>query len=343
MTELAPIVHCDWLQLNVTTEVTINFKYHGFYKVKLMTHSTRHFKIVEEIYHHNKRIATVTRQPLSNIIKANTALIKFDNWLLYSFDLYAYAKNFIALNQMIFQNISRLDICCDFQAFEDNMHPSKFIKSYLYGKYLRLGRTTAGTSYFQQKKNEINFNSLKFGSNLSEVSCYLYNKTVEMSTIKWKPWIAKKWFDENFPTNIDTWRLEVSLKSSAKFLVDKSTGETEELNNLEILKHENILKLFVCLREKYFSFVIKDTQIKKSRMKKLTLFKNEFSQFMIFDNSNSIASNRSDKIFIKKLEQVNQDLRGQNLSFNIDINCIKQQYIEITGLHNWAVYKGLLN
>ena len=88
--KVAPIVSVDWLQLNLTATPNLVVEYHQFYKVKLMPYSTRHFKIVEEIYRDGLRIATVTRVPLSNIIKSDTILVKFDNWLLYSVPLFEY-------------------------------------------------------------------------------------------------------------------------------------------------------------------------------------------------------------------------------------------------------------
>jgi len=340
---IPPILNYDWIQVNASIDCTLTFKYHSFYVIKLQPFSTRHFKIVEEIYRNNKRIATVTRQPLSDIIPPNTVLIKFDNWVLYSFNMFDYTKEFLSLNNLIFHNISRLDVCADFTRFANDMEPSNFIKNYLYEKYLRLGRTTAGTSYFRQQKTKINFNSLKFGSNLSDVSTYLYNKTLEMTTQKWKPWIAKKWQEAGIDKNIDVWRLEISLKSSAKALTDFETGETQHLNDINILKPEFLPTLFETFREKYFSFVVQDGQQKKSRMKKLHLFSKRFSNFTIIENQSLISANRSDKIFIKKLEQVNQELRGQNFNFNIDIDSLKSQYISICGLENWAEFKNLLS
>jgi len=78
MVEHKPLLHCDWLQLNLVAPSDMDVKYHGFYEVKLLPYSTRHFKIVEEIFHHGQRIATVTRVPLSNIIEPDTILVKFD-------------------------------------------------------------------------------------------------------------------------------------------------------------------------------------------------------------------------------------------------------------------------
>lgn len=341
--KVAPILSFDWLQLNVSSEVSIDFKYHGFFQVKVLPISTRHFKLVEEIYRNGKRIATIQRVPLSPIIKANTVLIKFDNWVLYSFDLLPYVREFLALNQFKFHNISRLDVCADFTKFDNGLQPSEFIKSYLYNHYLRLGRTSSGNSYFKQKKNEMQFSSLKFGSNLSEVSCYLYNKTLEMSTIKWKPWIAKKWKLAGIEENNDVWRLEVSLKSSAKALVNIQSSEVQSLNDLNILALENLPMLFGSFRDKYFSFVIKDSQVKKSRMKPLKLFADSYSDIIIIKNQNQISSNRADKIFIKKLHEVNADLREKNFLLSIDIDSLKMQYIDIAGLNNWAIHKELIN
>ncbi len=339
---IAPILSVDWLQLNLVAPSDLNIVYHSFFTVKLLPYSTRHFKIVEEIFHNGIRIATITRQPLSNILAPDTVLVKFDNWLLYSVDLYDYVTKFIALNNFTFKSISRIDLCSDFQRFSNNMVPSTFIKNYLNGKYLRLGRTSVSTTHFRQVDTDLFFNALKFGSNLSDISIYLYNKTLEMTTIKWKPWIAEKWLKAGLSTEFDTWRLEVSIKSSNKIVCNTDTGEMNILNSLEVLKNAYTGLFYGAFRDKYFSFVIKDNQVKKSRMAHLPLFNNSFSKYAIVDGSKMIAANRADKIFIKKLEDVNNDLRGRNFDFNINISKLKEDYIEVTGLREWAYYKGLL-
>ena len=163
-----------------------------------------------------------------------------------------------------------------------------------------------------------------------------------MNSVKWKPWIAQKWQQSNFDMNKDTWRLEVSIKSSNKLIVNTDTGEANILNSLDVLKDNYTRLYYGAFRDKYFTFVIKDTQVKKNRMTKLPLFSDSFAKYQIVNGDKMLAATRADKIFIKKLEDVNQDLRGQNFNFNIDINSLKEQYIAITGLELWASYKGLL-
>lgn len=339
---LAPVLNIDWLQLNLIAPSDLHIKYHSFFKVKLMPYSTRHFKIVEELYRHKKRIATVTRMPASNIIAKDTILVKFDNWLLYQEDLFSYVSQFIALNNFKFKSISRLDICCDFQYFQNGQVPSSFIKNYLRGDYLRLGRTSISNAHFKQIDTDLFFNALKFGSNLSDISTYLYNKTLEMNCVKWKPWIAMSWMLAGFKLELDTWRLECSLKDCHKIVISNDTGEVLELNHINTLKHDNVELLFNCLREKYFTFVRKDDQVKKSRMQRLKLFKNDYSDLCLINSKSMLQSNRADKIFIKKLDDVNKELRGQDIEMNIDLQILKAKYIELTGLAGWAKFKNLL-
>ncbi|HMG14047.1 MAG TPA: hypothetical protein VK590_01300 [Saprospiraceae bacterium] len=340
--ELKPIVSIDWLQLNVAAPKNLDLKFHLFYKVKKLPYSTRHFKIVEEIFRDNMRIATITRVPLSKVIDADTILIKFDNWLLYSVNLFDYVTEFLTLNSLTFRSISRIDFCADFQKFHNGMVPSTMIKNYMAGKYLRLGRTTIGNTHFKQIELDLLHNGLKFGSNLSDVSSYLYNKTLQMTLIEWKPWIAEKWLQAGFNMNVDTWRLEISIKDCNKIIANTETGEAQVLNDLTVLQDKYTKLIYGCMRDKHFSFVIKDNQAKKSRMQKLPLYSNSFSKYTIVEGSKMIAAKRADKIFIKKLEDVNNDMRGKDFNFNIDIIGLKEKFISICGLENWARYKGLL-
>lgn len=343
MTNPAPTLSIDWLQLYLEAPVKKDLKWHDFFVVKRMPYQTRQFKIVEELFHNNRRIATVTREPLSNIIQANAIIVKFDNWILYSVDLFAYVSEFIALNSLVFKSISRIDLCADFQRFDNNMIPSSFIKNYLNGLYLRLGRTSFGNTYFKQMDRDLFFNSLKFGSNLSDISIYLYNKTLEMNNGKWKPWIVAKWLLAGFPPDIDTWRLEVSIKDANKLIINKDTAEFSIINTLEVLKPSFAQLTYGSLREKYFSFVVKDSQAKKNRMKPVKLFSNSFANYKVVEGDKMLDASRSDKIFIKKLEDVNCELRGLSFHLNSNIDMLKNEMIELTGLREWAANRGLLS
>lgn len=336
-----PILSCDWLQVHVKHPTPDIGGFHTFFQVKKMPYGTRHFSVVEELYQHGKRIATVTRKPNSTILQKDMCLIKFDNWVLYEKNLHTWVTNFLNLNELKFMNISRIDICQDMTEFENKMLPGLFIKKYANATHLKLGKAKKTKAVFTQQATTHEYESLRFGSMLSEISYYLYNKTKEMNEVKWKPWIAEKWKKGFLDITKDKWRLEFSLKSSAKMIVNTGTGETKELNNLQILLPEYMELFFCVLREKFFRFVWNDGQARRGRMRELKLFARKFGTYALIDCEGKTDASRSDKIFIKKLEEINSDLRGTNFDLSINGEVLKQAVIESKGLQEWAMYKGL--
>lgn len=341
--QIPPILSIDWLQLNVQQEIQSTGKFHGFFTVKNLPLGTRHFKLVQELYRNNKRVATVVSKPHSPLLDERMMLVKFDNWALYGTDLSAYVQEFLALNGMKFQNVSRIDICADFQEFYNMMNPGLFIKKYVRTTFLKMGKVGKFKTVGTQNATIHEWESLRFGSNLSEISYYLYNKRKEMNEVKWKPWIAERWLKAGFDPEKDTWRLEFSIKSGAKSMVNTETGESKLLATLDILKPEFLNTSYNILRHHYFRFVWNDGQKKKSRMRELKLFAGDFSKYTIVDCDGQHDSTRATKIFIKKLEEVNQELRGNNFDLAIAAADLKQQMIVSRGLQTWAMRNNLAN
>lgn len=341
--QLPPTLSVDWLQINVKRSIDNLDQFHPFFKAKNLPLGTRHFKLVQELYQNNKRVATIVSKPHSPLLDQKMMLIKFDNWVLYGKNLPTYVDQFLKLNQLKFQNISRIDICADFQEFYNKMEPQNFIHKFVRSTAIKFGKCSKFRAVGSQVGSVHIFESLKFGSNLSEISYYLYNKKKEMTEVKWKPWIAEKWEKAGFNMNKDTWRLEFSIKSGAKQMLNKDTGETKLLASLEILEPKLLQLSYNILRTHYFRFVWNDGQIKKSRMRELNLFKGNYSNYSIIDCDGKHDANRATKIFIKKLEEVNQELRGNNFDMAIAANDLKQLMITSRGLQSWAMRNDLAN
>lgn len=242
---------------------------------------------------------------------------------------------------MTFKNFARLDLSLDFQEFENGMIPSLFIKRYLTGSVLKMGKAAKFKVVGTQTPNEHTFESLRFGSMLSELSYYLYNKTKEMEQVKWKAYINACWEKNGFNITKDVWRLEFSIKSGNKILLDTESGESKIIHSLESLQRDNMKILFDTLRDKYWQFVWNDGQQKKNRMRKLKLFRPSDYNFEICELDHHKDATRSTKIFIKKLEETATELRGADIEGVFAANLLKQKMITDYGLQNWAIQKGV--
>lgn len=342
LTKPAPVLHCDWLQVSVKWHNKSERIYASFYTVKKLPISTRHFKKIEEIYIGKKRIATVTSEPCSEILNKDLVIVKFDNWLLYANQFRKVISEFFTANKLEFVSVSRIDFCADFNEFDNGMLPDKFIKKYIYRKFLRKGKTPHVAHNFGQGKNEHFEKGLKFGSNLSEVTAYIYDKTREMETIKWKPYIYMAWVKAGLDVTKHVWRVEFSVKSGGILKANTETGELDLFLTLQVIEAEYIYKCFYKLYERYFTFVWNDGQVRKDRMRKIKLFKYIYSPEILVHAEPTRDADRAKKIFIKKLHELNNEMRGAGVYLNIYMDEFKTKLIEESHLQTWAI-KNRLN
>lgn len=348
LTKPASVLHCDWLQLHLKRLDKLSTHFHRHYTVKKLDFSTRHFALIEEFYVMNRRVATLTSKPLSGILDPDSYLVKFDNWVLYDKRFREIVSDFLRLNEFEFISCSRVDFCADFNEFFNGMHPETFIRKYMYRKFLKTGKAKGVRPTFDQGKDKHIYSGLKFGSNLSEVTYYLYNKSKELREVKMKPWIVKSWRagglkvaeDYNDHTS-DVWRLEFSLKSGTKLLVNALTGEFDIFATMEIIKSEYMAKCFSILCLKYFTFVWNDGQVRKDRMRALKLFDLKRGIEVLVDTVNMKDSTRSDKIFIKKLHELNNEMRGRDFFMSVEMDKYKHTIISEKHLESWAMKKGI--
>lgn len=343
------IYSIDWLQFSALIDVkTFDIiKTNGIFEFKRCNYQTRHFKEVVEVLdtRQNKRAATITYKPHSDAFPKGLALIKVDNWLLYQNYLKTYLNEFIQIFNIQFKNLSRVDICADFNRIAyRNQQPQQFIKGFLSGKYIKL-KKSKGQVYFNNGEI-LDFQYLKFGSGRSRVCSYLYNKTKELEEVLNKPHIRENWRKNNLSGEI--WRCEFRLQNFDFILTDTETGELINfngniagLNSLDIINQ--IQPLFDALANNYLTFKVKAKDSNKSRLKGFCLFENN-KQFLFNRIYNDkLEAGRSEKIFIKKLYELNNELRGTDYDFSIQGEDILKKMVQATELERWAINKGFIN
>jgi hypothetical protein len=340
LTKPAPLLHLDWLQMQVKWYNKSEAVFAPYFTVKKLSFGTRHFKCIQEIYIKKKRIATMTSEPCSEILDKELIIVKFDNWLLYDVTFRKRVTDFLIDNKLIFISFSRVDFCADFNLFDNGLLPEKFIKKYIYRKCLRLGRTPHVSHNFKQGKKEHIEKGLKFGSNLSEVTAYIYNKTLEMETIKWKPYLFMSWKKGGLDVEKNVWRVEFSMKSGGVLKCNTETGEIDLFLSLNLMQEAYIQKCFYKLYEKYFTFVWNDGQVRKDRMRKIKLFKYIYSPEILVAAEATSDADRSKKIFIKKLHEINNEMRGRDFFMNVYMQKFEEDIIHDSHLQTWAMKKG---
>lgn len=327
----------DWVQIQVIVPRKDYEFCSGVYQIKREDYQTRHFKDVFVISHKDEPVATLAANPHSHILDFNCGLLKIHNKFLYNHDFIFWLRQFLKGAQLTFKSISRLDIALDFTDFAYGLKPEKFIKSFLSDKIMKTGKARFKCEGSQDK--ETTFHYLKFGSETSDITYYLYNKSKEMEEKTLKPWIAESWAQNGYKNELPMWRLEFSLKSSKKNFVCLDGGDTFNMADFNLLEFANFLQLYKMLLKKYFSFVYKGKQSRKDRMKPVTLFTNFTPLPCVIDLSKKKDSTRSSKIFARKLMELNQDLRGADFSLAVFNNELLSLFVVERDLVRWAEQK----
>ena len=229
--------------------------------------------------------------------------------------------------------LSRFDIAGDFQKFDNGLKPLVFIRGFMREDYLKNSRGVGRLDFKHNRR--IMPHDLRFGTHESLRSCYLYNKTYEMSCKKQKTYIQKCW--DNCPEISpleDVWRLEVTFKGNRhtieqnayipglqafdigtgkkyfikrkveRTLYDKATGLMKTINDfvdLEILELERVLEDY-----KKYHFFAKDYVLFRA-VRWFDLFDFEFIKTLYFaaldkDFSFVISDKQKNKARMKRLE-----------------------------------------
>lgn len=323
----------DWLSISGKSKgITIKK-----YKVVRLNYGSSVFKYIDELYSDNERIATVTSNPYSSVMDPDLFIVKFDNWVLYSDKFYNYFEDVIKEVGLYDYQISRLDVCKDFNFFYRSRCPAKLIKGILSEKYKRLGITKI--SYWGTNNRELTYDYLGFGRKSSLVAAYLYNKTLEMQQVKYKPWIVHKWKEHKLTSKSPVYRLEFAIKKAKLDFQNTVTGELFEFNIKDIFDQEKLEELYLLLLMKNFRIKFMTGQKNVSRERNLILFKKSDFDKIIWEPVKPLETNRADKIFLKKLDNLYSELREDDVQLFRQIESIKKVFQDKKNLNQFAKFK----
>lgn len=287
------------------------------YKYEVQTYGTRHYKHLVKVSYLSEEICEVQYESCSpNVMPEDSVIVKFHNRLLYSNDLWNIVDKFLADHELTVQNISRIDICADFNEFR-KYNCVQFIADFLSSKLRHKGRGLGGAYFNHYSKrvggfsvSRLDYTGLSFGSRSSDARVYMYNKTLELKVEKDKPYIRDFWLRAGLDVKSDVWRLEVSLKSGAMKFKDKKSKSEISCNLGTFENDADMMKIFHTYRVKLFSFVLNRAGITNITREPV---------IQLFDNSpyydrqvirNVTGSTRTERILIKQLWQMSQKYRA---------------------------------
>lgn len=338
------IINIDWLTLHcvvgTTFDLSARFATLGYTTV-LRNSSTRHFRKILDIYtSDNYPVYEIQAEPTSlksqgGIWRDGASLIKINNRHLYKEGFCANAYDELKRINIHVISISRLDIAMDFQYFDNSLSPKTFIRNFNKNKYWKIGAKKF--TCIGEIDENITYEYIRFGAPKSSVRTYLYNKTKELEDVKDKAYIRAIWGEAGIEKG-DVWRLEISLKSDAKCMIDlfgevvkvgerwlnKESGELLPMGALvkkdskgkyhevititidDLSTKERVMSLYSKLIGHYFKFRYKETGIRKDRAKNVELIKiSEYDKaFKPTKILKSHDANRMDKMVVKYLDKL---------------------------------------
>lgn len=192
----------------------------------------------------------VRRKPLSAAssftgLDEYSCHLRLVNRACYYDDAVSRLRDFMLEHNYIFQRIFRLDICYDFTQFDFGDRPDRVAQRIITKKYRKVNQGRIST-HAQDRWDDYEWETLSWGSPTSMVSTKMYNKTKELARPKAdKPYIRQMWMecglvddpialtrkDENgVQKKQDVWRVEFSLKSSARnwIVIEDNSGKREK-------------------------------------------------------------------------------------------------------------------
>lgn len=326
------IINIDWLAYSAYGNVGETTLFNRF-KVVPKEHGSQVFKNVASIVTTDtaEEVAQMQYNPRSSALKANLVIVKLANRCLYEYDYIALIRTINEGLNLEYNSLSRLDICADFYSFE-YCTPQELIRQFLQRKLRRYGKSKYVLHGNQDRAQEYEY--LRFGSPTSDVVCYLYNKSLEMREVKYKPYIVRQWSQlsykyEDISPAPDVWRLEFRLNGdNIKTLCDEN-GELCDLTLNSLNNKSTLLHLYSALVNKFWRWA-KPTANKFIDCKEVAMFDLSASKFIVQERRDERQEVRKAKTFIRQFESISQENELYKNEFNILLSQIRQQLPQAT-------------
>lgn len=358
------VISCDWLTISVDCS---KFAAHTNYTCDREPYGTSIFQDMYNIGMDGKQIAILTLHPRMKHMNPNLGLLKILNPILYLPYLDRIVYNLLFDLRLEVLGVSRVDLCADFHRFIDYADVQDFIRDFLAVKIWKIGQAKykcAGKAakaptlpYYKRKSkrnkaDEVesfkvigkqsarhNFQYLRFGSHLSDVSAYLYNKTQEFIDVKRKNYIEEMWTHSGIDPNKTVWRLEFSIKGNGIKFIDTASGEIQQKTLDMILDPTLREQLFNACFLKWWIFRVNDGQVRKDRMKPVQMLEIDSSIYEPRAIDFSDETSRENKRMITALEKTYDEIRIKHQVRDMEIEQALQKVTDFTRLNSWRAEK----
>lgn len=300
------------------------------------------------IYRYGEEIAILTCNPRSSALKKGTGVLKILNPILYQIGLDSIVYDLLRSCNIVPINISRLDLCADFNHFEGYPDMQCFFQDFLNLRLWKIGAAKYkvcankapefDNDYFKLiglQSSRHTYQYLRFGSKVSKVSAYLYNKTQEFRDVKRKNYIAEAWAQNDIDEKQEVWRLEFSLKGDGIKFLNQETKLWQAKNLEMVLDPIQRTQLYNALYLKYWDYRVNDGQKRKDRMKRANLLPIESSILKPVVITGSDITDREQKRMISAIERTYDEVRWKRQERNAALEDSIKELVNFCGLTKW--------
>lgn len=352
-------ISIDWLQLycicnfvvGVRDSIVPEAECEHIYMVREDI-STALWTEVYGVYRGKLKVAVLCRAPRSSAMDAKGCTLKLENRILYSKEWLPLLRSILADLQLQYKGITRIDLCYDCNKLAGGRSVGRFLFDYATaapyqeGHIIRVGSRRFAFHGIRNRGGAMEVNSMRWGSQGSDIGAYCYNKSLEMIEVKEKPWILDKWEANGLINEWDmgawsklpdarkrfeiedgksadyvrtpVWRFEISVKSHAKDLLNLDTGELFQLSLDYIEQQGAIERLFYVYAAKAFHFRMSTGQKTIREYPDLQIFerKVEVSECHRFV-SRFLDSGRTEKVcynVLKRMIETYSDLSSAQMN-----------------------------
>ena len=261
-------INLDWLEVfaEEPQPLTPDYFQRLNYQVKIRDYGTPQYRqmfvVSRGIYSQGTAAVAsfeIRRDPYSiksqgGIFNPNAMHIRLSNSTCYTRDPVGLLLQFCARHRIRIVCTSRLDIALDFQIFENGTAPREFLSDYFRGRFAKVNQSKFSV-HGVDTWNDKTYHSVKWGSDASRITTKMYCKTLELLVGGHdKPYIRSAWAAAGLDPLRDVWRIEFSMKSSCKSMVEVDTGNVVDLSIDNMRSRQDLMTTFAALYEHYFDF-----------------------------------------------------------------------------------------
>lgn len=264
--------------------------------------------------------------PRTTLLPGNAFQLKIQNKWLYTSEWFNLFRRVCTEFDLEVKSVSRIDVFFDCIKYWGGRRPSRLISEYVSQKILKIGvnrgylafknfgyAIPVGSQHAEVPIGAPKWNGITWGQK-GYVQTQIYNKSLELREVKFKPWIVDAWEAAGLRGE-DIWRTEIRIQKNGKSLQLLETGDLFALGCDEVSNEARIWDLFLTYADRYVRFVVRDYHRKRQQMKPIKLFPsaNEWeAPFRLKHPSREVTTNRTISIVSNYLRNVRNAVSMSN-------------------------------